>query len=89
MSYKLSDDRIKAWWKELRSIRSTYDTSTTPNKPVARNVLGYFRIFVQEIPNESCYNYLATCGYECNSNGEILLNRSDFSQYELLFESLN
>jgi hypothetical protein len=51
------------------------------------------RIFVIEVPNISCYNYLAACGYQCNRNGEMLLSGKEYEEYlsfqEMLLEGKN
>lgn len=82
---RLDDDQIKIWWEEVNAGRKLIDKSL--NHLRHTKVFGWNRVFVQEIPNSTCYNYLATRGYECNRHGEILLNDEDFNQYQDLFQT--
>ena len=82
---RLDDEDVYDWWVNIQSIRKINNDPVTEIKH--SKVFQWDRIFVQEIPNETCYNYLATRGYTCNNHGEILLDWQDFLQYSELFET--
>jgi len=72
MSIKIRE--VRTWWEGLhKSDKPSFQTPTP--------LLGFRKIFVQEIPNDECYNYLITVGFECNNNGEILMSKLDADQY--------
>lgn len=44
-------------------------------------VMGFFRIHIEDIPSESCYNYLASAGVSMDSFGEIFLSEDEAKAY--------
>lgn len=79
----LNDPRVRDWWEMYRQARG-YDYPQW-----CTNVLGYYRIFVREIPNELCYRYLEACGYYANGSGEILLSEQEAIAYNEFQQMMN
>lgn len=73
--YPLTHTTIFEWWEECRKKLEPSD------RQVGLKIFNYIRISVIEIPNKPCYNYLSTCGYKCNRNGEILLSEEEYLEY--------
>lgn len=82
---RLDDSEVFEWWERVNLHRRLIDKSLYKLRHTT--VFGWKRVFLQEIPNSTCYNYLATRGYECNRHGEILLTDEDFNQYQDLFQT--
>lgn len=76
MKCSLNDEKIYGWWKDIRE-RSGYITKI--HKP--STLFGAKRIIIGDIPNELCYRYLASCGFECNVHGEILITPDQADAY--------
>lgn len=76
----LNDIRVKEWWLRERELNDALGINQSPQEP--SQLFGqYYRMYVREIPNEQCYNYIATCGYLCNHVGEILLSKEEYEAY--------
>jgi hypothetical protein len=90
MTHPLSGDHVTQWWwiifNESMKNHPSLSKQNTIHKPLP--YLGYMRIFVQEIPTEVHYRYLAMVGFESNSNGEILMNKRDAEAYLHFQESI-
>ena len=69
----LGNNLIREWWRLQKLHHQEFQQPT--------RFLGMYRIFVQEIPNESCYDYLAALGVEYNVASEILLTKEQSEGY--------
>jgi hypothetical protein len=90
MSYKLDHPSIATWWGNILLYREKLgvivETGHALNQPyradhIPTPLFGNWRVRIQNIPSQECYNYLEACGYECNTNGEMLLSTKDKDQY--------
>lgn len=73
--HNLDSPVIENWWLKV--------IETTPPKSIQGYTykLGYYWIYVQEIPNIECYRYLTMKGYKCNSNAEICMDKEGIDEY--------
>lgn len=74
-SSNLSNPLIRSWWE------NAHDNIEVNSIQRGFNIFGEWRIFAQEIPSESCYNYLEMLGVTVNSFAEILLTDSEMTGY--------
>ena len=82
MSFKLDSPEISRWWVEILSYRAnTTDLFSFFGDGYPKPLFGQWRMRVQGIPTQECYNYLQTCGYECNVSGEMILSTKEKDQY--------
>lgn len=85
--FKLDEPTIREWWEDCQK------KLPPRGKQEGTDVFMFKRIFVIEVPNIACYNYLAACGYQCNRNGEMLLSGKEYEEYlsfqEMLLEGKN
>jgi hypothetical protein len=82
MSYRLDHLSILSWWTAIKNQRrANSEFGMRKNLLPPAPLFGEWRVRVQDIPSQECYNYLQTCGYECNVNGEVLLSTKEKDQY--------
>lgn len=74
MAFELSSPEIREVWKYNTSNGSLYTKTGRP-------LFGMWRIFIEQIPCESSYNYLAMRGMTCNKDQEIMLSDSEYKAY--------
>lgn len=74
MAFKLADEVVREVWSRNIGMTPLYSKCPSP-------LFGMWRLYLEQIPDEVCYNFLVAKDLSCNKNQEILLSPEDYISY--------